>query len=257
MKKIIFRLFMALIVLVLLAVIAVHFFLDGAIKRAVETIGPDLTKVQVKLGSVNLLLLSGSGKIGGLVIGNPEGYKSPSAISVGTVSIAIQPTSLLGDKIIVESINVQAPEVTFETDLRHNNLGKILSNLDETAAGGGKTPAQSKEPGMSKKLEVDDFVISGGKIRVVVSTFAGKTATASLPEIHLKDLGKGPEGITPAELARQVLQALEKGAAKAAEGAIADLSKGALYLSNEPGKVATNSVDKVTRGIGDLFKKKP
>jgi len=58
-------------------------------------------------------------------------------------------------------------------------------------------------------------------------------------------------------LARQVLQALEKGAAKAAEGAIADLSKGALYLSNEPGKVATNSVDKVTRGIGDLFKKKP
>jgi len=30
-----------------------------------------------------------------------------------------------------------------------------------------------------------------------------------------------------------------------------------LYLSTEPGKIATNSVDKVTRGIGDLFKKKP
>jgi len=255
MKKIIVRLFMALIVLALLAVVAVHFFLDSAIKRAVETIGPDLTKVQVKLDTVNLMLLSGSGKIRGLVIGNPEGYKSPSAISVGTVSIGVQPASLLGDKIIVESINMQAPEVTFETDLRQNNLGKILSNLEETT-GGGKTPTQPKEPGTSKKLQVDDFVISGGKIRVVVSTFAGKTATASLPEIHLKDLGKGPEGITAAELARQVLQALEKGAAQAAAGAIADLSKGALYLSNEPGKIATNSVDKVTRGIGDLFKKK-
>src|SRR6266853_1661874 len=94
------------------------FFLDSAIKRAVETIGPDLTKVQVKVDAVNLILLSGSGKISGLMIGNPEGYKSPSAIRAGEVSVAIQPASLLGDKIIVESINVQAPEGTFETDLR-------------------------------------------------------------------------------------------------------------------------------------------
>jgi len=190
MKKIIVRLLMALLVLALLAVVAVHFFLDSAIKRAVETIGPDLTKVQVKLDTVNLMLLSGSGKIRGLVIGNPEGYKSPSAISVGTVSVAIQPASLLADKIIVESINMQAPEVTFETDLRQNNLKKILSNLEETT-GGGKTPAQPKEPGTSKKLEVDDFVISGGKIRAVVSTLAGKSATAALPEKHRKVLGKG------------------------------------------------------------------
>src|SRR6266852_4083053 len=146
MKKIIVRLLMALLVLALLAVVAVHFFLDSAIKRAVETIGPDLTKVQVKLDTVNLMLLSGSGKIRGLVIGNPEGYKSPSAISVGTVSVAIQPASLLGDKIIVESINMQAPEVTFETDLRQNNLKKILSNLEEVT-GGGNAPAQPKEPG--------------------------------------------------------------------------------------------------------------
>jgi|ERR1044071_2165560 uncharacterized protein involved in outer membrane biogenesis len=255
MKKIIVRLLIALLVLVLLTVVAVHLFLDSAVKRAVETIGPDLTKVSVKLDSVNLILLSGSCKIGGLVVGNPQGYKSPSAIRVGTVSVAVEPASLLADKIIVNSINMQAPEVTFETDLRQNNLSKILSNLDETS-GGTNPPAQPKEAGSMKKLEVDDFVISGGKIRVVVSTFSGKTATAALPEIHLKDLGKGPDGITVAELSRRVLQALEQGAAQAAAGAIADLSKGALYLSNEPGKIATNTVDKVTHGIGDLFKKK-
>ena len=69
-------------------------------------------KVQVKLDSVNLSLLSGSGKVQGLIVGNPEGFKTPQAISVGAASLALQPASLLADKIVVESINVQAPEIT-------------------------------------------------------------------------------------------------------------------------------------------------
>src|SRR2546421_162049 len=114
MRKIITRLIFAVLILAVLAVLAVHFFLDSALKRGVETIGPDLTKVSVKVALVNLSLLSGSGTINGLVVGNPEGYKSPSSISVGTASVAIQPSSLLSDKTIVRSIKLQAPEVTFE-----------------------------------------------------------------------------------------------------------------------------------------------
>jgi uncharacterized protein involved in outer membrane biogenesis len=255
MKKIITRLFIALIVLVLLAAVAVHLFLDGQIKRAVETIGPQLTKVSVKVDMVNLMLLSGSGKIRGLVVGNPEGYKTPSAIRAHTISIAVQPASLLSDKMIVKSINLEAPEVTFETDLTQNNLNKILANLQESSAG-GKEPAEPTEPSAKRKLQVDDFLIRGGKLHVSVSSMGGKSATVALPEIHLKDLGTGPDGITPAELSKTVMQALLTSATTAAAGAIADLGKGALYLSNESSKIATNSVEKVTKGIGDLFKTK-
>ena len=156
---------------------------------------------------------------------------------------------------MIKSINLQAPEVTFETDLTQNNLSKILSNLQETT-GGGKEPVEPTQPAAKKKLQVDDFLIRGGKLHVTVSSFGGKKATVALPEIHLKELGTSPEGITPAELSRQVLQALLTTATTAAAGAIADLGKGALYLSNESGKMATNSVEKVTKGIGDLLKKK-
>ena len=259
MKKIIVRLFFALVVLLLLAALAVHLFLDGQVKRAVESIGPQLTKVSVKVNSVNLMLLAGSGKISGLVIGNPEGYKSPSAISAQTASLAIQPASLLSEKYIIKSISLEGPDVTFETDLTHNNLSKILSNLDETTGGGKEPtkPTQPTEPAAKKKLQVNDFLITGAKLHVVVSSFGGKTATVALPEIHLKDLGTGPEGITPAELTHTVFQALLTTATTAAAGAIADLGKGALYLGNEANKVIpTNSVDKVTKGIGDLFKTK-
>src|SRR4051812_7617409 len=175
MKKIIVRIFIGLLVLALLAVLAVHFFLDSAIKRGVETIGPKLTKVEVKLASVSLSLLSGAGKIKGLVIGNPAGFKSPSAIQVGTASLALQPNSLLSDKIIIKSINVQAPEVTFESDLKSVNLKKILANLEESTGGGSaKEPSKPKgngetTPKEQKKLQVDQFIISGGKVHVSIT----------------------------------------------------------------------------------------
>ena len=205
MKKIIIRLLIALVVVVILAVLAVGLFLDGAIKKGVETFGPKLTKVDIKLQSVSLSLLSGSGTIKGLVVGNPEGFKAGSAIKVGTASFALKPGSLLSDKIVIKSINVQEPEITFETDLKHNNLSKIRSNVQEAAGGGEKQPAKPTEPSppkeakAGKKLEVDEFIINGGKIHLS-TTVGGQEMTIPLKDIHLQDLGKGPEGITSGEL---------------------------------------------------------
>jgi len=267
MKKLIRRLLLLLVLLIIAAVIGAHFFLDAAIKNGVETVGPKVTKTGVKLRAFSLSLLSGSTKMSGLVVGNPEGFKTPDAISVGATSIALKPMSLLGDKIIINEINLQAPEVTFETglDVRANNLSKLLANVEETTGGSGgdkppdkpaEQPAEPKGAGASRKLQVDEFIISGAKVHVTVTALGGKSATVRIPDIHLKNLGQGPEGITVAELTKQALQALEKAAAEAAVTAIADLSKGAVYISNQGGGAATNTVNSITKGIGDLFKKK-
>src|SRR5882762_2957092 len=99
MKKFLVRSLIVLIVLVLLAVLATHLFLDTAVKRGVETVGPKLTKTDVKLNSISLSLLSGSGKIKGFVLGNPQGFKTAAAINVGSASFAVEPRSLFGDKV--------------------------------------------------------------------------------------------------------------------------------------------------------------
>jgi uncharacterized protein involved in outer membrane biogenesis len=260
MKKLLIRLLIALIVLILLGILAVSLFLDGAVKRGIETVGPMLTKVEVKLDSVSLSLLSGSGKVKGLLVGNPEGYKTPSAIQVGTASLALQPGSVFASKVVIKSIQVQAPEITFETDLTGNNLSKILDNLQastgESQPGGAK-PAQPSQPAKAgKKLEVDDFLITGAKLHVSVTGLGGQSATVPLPEIHLVDLGKGPDGITPAELTQRVLQAIEKEALQASSSAVASLSKQAAGLTKGLGNSATGAVDQVTKGLGGLFKKK-
>ena len=255
MKKIIVGTLIALLAVLVLAVLAVGLLLDKALKTGVETFGPRLTKVDVTVQSVSLSLFSGSGTIKGLLVGNPQGFKTPSAVQVGTVRLSLMPRSLL-------AINVQGPEITFETDLRSNNLKRILANVQETTGGGAQepakpqAPAQPKEAKPAKKLEVDDFVISGGKVHVNVTALQGQSATITLPDIHLQALGTGSDGITPDELAKRVLEALEKVATQAAAGTVADMAKGAIYFTKDPNKAGSNTVDTVTKGLGNLFKKK-
>jgi uncharacterized protein involved in outer membrane biogenesis len=259
MKKILIKIGIALIVLLVVGILAVSFFLDGAIKRGVETLGPKLTKVDVKLDKVSLSLLSGAGKINGLVVGNPVGFKTPQAISVGSASLALKPGSLLSDKIIITSIQVEAPEITLEIGLNGNNLGKILANLQGGAGGGATTSTNAApvEQKAGKKLEVDEFLITGAKLNASLSALGGKSFTAVLPAIHLKDLGRGPDGITAGELTRLVLAEIEKAALKAAGDSGADLDKLSKNLSKELGKsIGNEQAEKVTKGIGDLFKKK-
>ena len=205
MKKIIVGLLIALVVVVVLAVLAVGLFLDKAIKSGVETFGPKLTKVDVTLDSVSLSLFSGSGTIKGLVVGNPQGFKSPSAIKVGTASLSLEPRSLLSDKIVVKSINVQGPEITFETNLRTTTSRRFWPTCRRPPAAGARSqpnrpaqePAQPKEAKPAKKLEVDDFVITGGKIHVSRDR-AGRAIGDNPAARHSPaGLGTGPEGITP------------------------------------------------------------
>lgn len=257
MKKLLVRILIALVVLLILGVLAVSFFLDSAVKKGVETVGPMLAKVDVKLDSVSLSLLSGSGKIKGLFIGNPEGFKSPSAIQVGTASLALQPGSLFGDKVIIKSVLVQAPEITFETDLKANNLSKILANV-QAATGGAQTssPKTTAQAKANRKLQVDDFLISSGTIHVTVTALGGQSATVALPEVHLTDLGKGPEGITAAELTSRVIQAIEREAAQASGSVVSDLAKQASGLTKDLNKTGTDAENKLGQGIGNLLKKK-
>jgi len=261
MKKMIVRILIGLVVLLIAAVVIAGFSLDGIVKRAVETVGPKLTKVDIKLDKVGLSLFSGSGRVDGLVVGNPEGFKSPHAISVGSASLSLSPGSLLSDKIVIKSIKVEAPEITYETGTGGSNLKKILANLNESSSGGGSNTnaaATTKDSGQGKKLEVDDFSLTGAKLHLSLTGIG--SATVPLPAIHLTDLGKGDSGITGAELTKRVLSAIEQAAAKAAAESAGDIAKGATGLvkgltggtNNPVGEAAS----KLGKGVGDLLKSK-
>jgi hypothetical protein len=251
MKKIFWSIVVILLVLVVVAAIVLGFFLNPIVIKSVETVGPKITKTSITLDAVDLSLLTGSAKVKGLAVGNPEGYKTPNAINVGTIAVGVDPFSVLSDKIVVHSLHVETPEITFEGGLGGNNLSKILDNVNATAQNGG--PVSTNAAGQakpSKKIEVDDLLISGAKVHVLLTELGGREMSLTLPDIHLTDLGKGGDGLTATDLTRRVLQEIVTATVKAIASNSANLGKSAEKLIQGTGKNGGGGLDK----IGNLFK---
>jgi hypothetical protein len=233
------------VVIIVVAVIAVGLMLDGIVKQGVETFGPKITGVSVKLDSIHIGLLTGSASVKGLEVGNPEGFKSTNAVSVGLAEVGVNPFSVLSDKIVVRSVHVIAPEITFEGNplTGNNNFSKILDNLNAASksAGAPATNQTATAAKPAKKLEVDDFLISDAKVY-----FNG--VTLPLPPVHLTNLGTGPDGITATDLSKKVFSELTGAIIKAVASSATDIGKGAE-------KSAAEGVDKIKKGIGGLFGK--
>jgi len=248
LKKILLWAGIGLVVLVVAAAIVVGLFLGRIVKYGVETVGPKLTQTTIELDAVDLSLLTGSAKVKGLVVGNPKGYKAPNAISVGSAVVNFRPMSVFSDKIIVKYVKVEAPEITLEGNpLGQNNLKKILGNVNAAVAS-LQAPADTKEPAgdagapkPGKKLEVDEFIITGAKVHL------GTGITIPLQDIELNDLGRGPDGITPAELTKVVLGEVVSYTLKEAGSATG--------IGKKAGKALGDGVKAIKKGIGDLFSK--
>lgn len=260
LKKIILIAVVIFVVLALAGVVVAGLFLDKIVKTGIETVAPAITQTTVKVDSVSISALSGSAGVKGMVIGNPEGFKAANAISIGKAAVSIMPSSVLGDKIIIRSVEVREPEITFEGNpLGQNNLKKIMDNVNAMAGAAPKADTNApaaKSSGASKKLQVDDFLIAGAKVHVMI---AGKETTLPLPDIHLTNLGAGPEGITPGALIKEVLSQVTAATLKAVVGSVGDLGKGVEKIGKEALSGATKTVgeglNKATKGLGNLFGK--
>jgi hypothetical protein len=256
MKKRVFIGFGIILALILVAVVTAFFFLNSIVKGGIEKVGPMVTLSPVHLDSVTLSLFSGKGAIHGFTLGNPEGYKTPEAIKVAKVDISIEPSSVTSHKKIVRSVLIENPEITYETDLKGSNLAKILSNIQSTVGGSGKNTVTNQTPSAGTALQVDEIAITGGKIRVGATMLGGGAITLPLPEIKIANLGQGPEGINPVEVAEKVLSAVLNGTLKAVADNALSLGKQA---GGEIKGVGTGAVDMLKKGgggVSDLFKKK-
>lgn len=263
MKKLFKYIIIVLVVLFILgiAAVAVSFiFLDKIVKKGIETVAPTITQTTVTLDGVHVSILGGSVSLKGLVVGNPQGYTTPEAISVGKASVEVVPNTIMADKIVVHSILVDAPEVTFEGNpFGDNNLTKIEANVNSSSQTAQQTaaqkPANVKSSGAAKKMEVDDFQITNIKIHASlkgVPGLDGKTMDLPIPDIHLSNLGTGTDGITAAELTQKVLSQISSETVQAVADSAKSLGGNVL---NGATKGLGNGASAVKQGLGGLFNK--
>ena len=264
--KIIVGIVIVLLVLLVVAGLIIGTHLGQIVKAGMETVGPKVTQTTLTVESVDVSLIGGSAGVKNLVLGNPEGFKALQSISVSNAAVSLVPSSVLSQKIVIRSIRVEAPEITFEGNpFGENNLKKIMDNVNSLTASVDQastnapatTPSGQAKP--AKKLEVDDFVISGAKVHANLTGFVNQEITLPLPDIHFTDLGKGNDGITPADLIQKVLGEITTDTVKTLATYASNLGKDATKAATDAATGAlsgsTNGLDKLKKGIGNLLGK--
>ena len=198
--------------------------LDRFVAGAIEKYGSDATGTPVKVSSVRIQLKEGKGSISNLSVGNPGGFSTPKALSLGKIAIALDTGSITKDPVVIDKIMVSAPRITYEINKSGNaNINEIKKNVEafirKTAGAVEKKGPAGKGAGEEgKRILIRSLVVEGGEVAVQVAALSGKPLSASLPRMELKNIG-GKGGSTPSEIAGQVLKPLLNQVALAASRA--------------------------------------
>jgi len=265
MKKWIFIGLGAIVVILIVVVVVGISKLGPIVKMAVNTYGPRITGTELKVDDVGISLFSAEAKLKKFFLGNPKGFKSESAMKVGSVYVDVDEGSLTKDTIIIQRVEVVGPEITYEKRGKTDNFRALLANVQKNVPQGDSAKKEPEKEGPGKQLIINDFIIKQGKVNLAVEMPGGvlgdKEIKTDLPDIHLKDIGKKKGGASPAEVAQEifaalygkitapnVLGALDDQLKKLGGAGIADIekaAKGVTDVAADAGKKAEGVTDKV------------
>ena len=217
--KFIFKSLLSLFVLLALVAGGGTLFLDGIVRKGIETVGTQVAKVEVKLDDVGMSVFTGKGALRGLQVANPKGYRAPAAVKVGQALVVLKPLSVFSERVVIRSVVVQETEIHYEQRDGKANLDVIQANVESALPDRDKTKPE-------KKLQIDSLVIRNAKVHVYGDKSDEPPTVLTLNEIHLKDLGQGPEGITGVELTRKLTAAVIKDTLAAMVRGVTDRLKG-------------------------------
>ncbi len=200
MKKLV-----GIIVVAIVAILAFFVFsnpLGRLVKLAIEGIGPDMLQAKVRVSDVSISATDGQGKLTGLNLGNPKGFKTDHALKADNIEIVIDPASLTGNVVVIRKVLIEAPSIIYESGTGGSNFDAIQRNVDAYLRDGGKNDKGGEgakgAKGEGKKIIIETFVIRDARI-----SYNG-TASLSLPDIELHNIGKQSGGTSPGKVIKSI-----------------------------------------------------
>lgn len=250
MKKVLMG-FGLVLILIVGGVVFLYSNLGDIIKEAVERFGSEATQATVSLDNVDLDVTSGKTALQGFVVGNPSGFKSDNAFELGNIAVQVDTSSLESETVIVNSIVINGPKVTYELGDGGSNVDAIKRNVDTYAkqfSSGDSAASSSEDSGPQKKMIIERLTITDGRINVSAPFLDGKSLGASLPTITLTDIGKDSGGASPADVIKRVIDEMTKGVGGAISGLNLD------DLAKQATAEAQKAIDAAKAGASDAVK---
>jgi uncharacterized protein involved in outer membrane biogenesis len=208
-------------ILIIVIIVALGFSLNSIIRGGVETLGPRALGADVKLQDVDISLLDGKGKLNGLFIGNPQGFKTESAFQLAEVKLSLDVKSVFSDIIVIDEIFIDGPDITYEKGMKGDNIKALIKNIESFSGSGAKADKESAKS--ETKVQINNFIVKNGKINMSMSALKGQKLSVALPDIHMKDIGKGKDGTSVANALKEIFGALNKNIVTASAGSLKDI----------------------------------
>jgi hypothetical protein len=274
--KLLIRLFGALLVLLVGALIVFAIYFDSLVGGAIERGGTYALGVDTKVGAALLRPLAGSLDIRRLRIANPPGFEADHFLAMRRGRFHVRIASLREDTIRVPLLALDGIDVVLENNKGQTNTDAILKNASRFEKGKA-SPAE--KPADGKKVIVKELVITDITAQVdIVDPVAGLArfddVTVTIPEIRLRNIGsENAGGVAMSELVDIIVKAVLTAVAKhgtALPGVIAgQLRTGLGGVSQVPVEIVAGTLEKslgaalgeeaaapvgeVTRGAGKLL----
>jgi len=201
--------FVCVVLFVVIVLMLAIFNLGTIVKSAVNTYGPEITKTQMQVDKADVSVFQAQAGLENFVLGNPEGFSSPNAITVGSIIINVDETTLTQNTVIIDRIEVNQPEITYELKGMTDNFRAIIDNMEKSESPGkkgGEKKAQTKDRKKSgKKVIIRDLILKNIKIKTASDIVGGDIVSTTISEIHLRDIGEKQNGVDMAQAVLMVL----------------------------------------------------
>jgi uncharacterized protein involved in outer membrane biogenesis len=205
--KIVGGLFAFVIILVVVALGFGLFNLDRIVEESVNRFGPEITGTTVTLEKSSLKPWNGAGSLSGLAIGNPPQFGNENAFSLGEIEVDVDLSSLTSDVIIIDRIAIIQPEVLYLNDGSTDNLRALMANITSRFGSGEQT---SEESVNTKKIIIDEFIFSDGRVSASHALLGDQRLTINLPDLELTGIGRNTGGATLKEAGQQIFAYLNQ-----------------------------------------------
>ncbi|HSR49255.1 MAG TPA: hypothetical protein VLV83_00420 [Acidobacteriota bacterium] len=185
----------------LLAFLAVGFFIDSIAASAIENQGSKALGVGVHAGSVDVGILSGGFSLSGLEIDNPEGFQSPHVARVGNLELNVSLGTLMDDKIVAPRLYLSDIEIWLEGARGRTNVQTIQENLRKN-----RSQDDSSAGGSGKRFVIEKVLVERITATINMPPLA-KDLKIEIPQVELDNVGGGPdgEGVSQSQLMQQIL----------------------------------------------------
>lgn len=246
-----------LLLIPVLLVVTLPLWLGPIARPVVNSVVPQFTKTEFNIDKLYLNPYTCNFEIGGLLVGNPEGFAETNAVTLGYFNIDLETASLFTDVIVIENIEVSDVDfnlVNSKTEKNKTNLDiiqeNVLGQVDEAKKQAEEEAEKQRQANLTdeeRKAEEESAKLNKKFIlkRLSINNIRGKYGMMPLyaPSFELKDIGQDSGGYDADHLVAAVIKEFW-----------ASLMASAIDVGNLLGDGAGKTMNAL-KGVGSLFKK--